>query len=702
MARGASQLNLVGGVAIGDAGAVGTLYEGYKLAGGTDFTSLSKITPTDPSGQLFPAHRRRGRRAINSASNDYYWDEKHTGFDDLNRGVPVGPTDIVYQSGSSVFLGSRLSTTAEKAADWSTSASTGPDRPQASSSLHAAGYQGAKWPCIIEARVKIPTPTQMASGGWPAFWCENMLPPWPDTGEWDFEWKDNAALYLNFIDGNGSANDETYAGTIAADHSASAFRTLTFVATANNLKYYVDGVLKQTSNKRPTDIVTGPMFWWLRLGVDLTPGIYGMTYSAAAWAGKTPVMEVDWVRVWSAAAGTNLGYKGVVQTINVASNASMNATLPSEVSLWGSGSYTEWLVVQPFEDNAPGMSQVPGTTNYSNWYGQTPASNYAGPTICTWNRATRSFQGSSWDNAGRMFAHLIAWDDTNGGLAGVARIVVNVGPKLQASTVEYTVGAAFSYDLYAVCDCGDLVTNGTTKTKTIAVSGLPAWASYSDTTGLITGSNPTDTGTSSLTITITNSLGQTGGGTISLQKASGAVSSFSTDFTAANANLEDAGLGFTRVDGIAGGLTIVSNDVNIVDTSSTGTAYKSPAVTPGNKSMVVRFGTGISGFACHRLTDSNNFLGIRRNGSNQIEVYKRISGTLTLQVQSTNTITSTDDVQFDDLGGTIAVKKNGTDITINTGSLTLSTVPPSSDREGLVGRVATATAAFKQFSITAI
>jgi hypothetical protein len=45
------------------------------------------------------------------------------------------------------------------------------------------------------------------------------------------------------------------------------------------------------------------------------------------------------------------------------------------------------------------------------------------------------------------------------------------------------------------------------KAKTIAVSGLPTGLSYSDTTGLITGT-PTGSGTTTISVTVTNSLGQ--------------------------------------------------------------------------------------------------------------------------------------------------------------------------------------------------
>ena len=59
---------------------------------------------------------------------------------------------------------------------------------------------------LIEARIRIPLGTALPAGGWPAFWTENVLPTWANTGEWDFEWVDNGDLYTNFITGT-SSND---------------------------------------------------------------------------------------------------------------------------------------------------------------------------------------------------------------------------------------------------------------------------------------------------------------------------------------------------------------------------------------------------------------------------------------------------------------------------------------------------------------
>lgn len=496
----------IGGVTIGAAGQSGTLYEGFRLAAGDDFVAASLVTQTDASGKYFPSHRRRGRRAVNSAFDDYYWSSDHTGHQDSNRGVPVEPAQdlLVFENGRAK-LKTRLSNATEKAHDWPTSSGYGPNRQNASAAFHSGGSSGVKWPCIIEAKVKIPTPASGGAAMWPAFWAENMLPPWPNTGEWDWEWKDTTQLYANFITGSsGGDTSDAIASTVLTTMNDAQDHVVAIVAEATTLKFYIDGALAATAVRRPTDIVNGPMFWWARHGVG---NWSGMSYDPSTWTGKEPVMELDWVRIWTKPTSSDLGFKGVVQTINVDFASSFSATLPSMATLWGGTGYTEWLIVQPFEDLAPGMSQVPETTNFGDWYGQTPASNYAGPTFLTWNKTTRAFAGSSFDRSGRLFAHLIAWDDTNGGVAGVARIVVNVGPRVTLNAQTWTQGAAVTIDLYAACDAGMLTTDGTAKAKTISVTGLPAGLSYNDTTGILSGT-PATVSSGSFSVTVTNSVSQ--------------------------------------------------------------------------------------------------------------------------------------------------------------------------------------------------
>lgn len=521
----------IGGIPVGAAGAAGTIYSGYVLAAGEEFDTLDLLTVNTPGGKYIPSHRRRGRRAINAGANDYYWTPEHTGYADANRGVAIGSgvADLLSVSGSALSLSTRLATAQEKALAWATTATTGPQRPQAASAIHSAGYQAVKWPCVIEARIRIPLGTALPAGGWPAFWTENVLPTWANTGEWDFEWVDTGDLYTNFI--TGTSSNDSIADDVV-DTSDGQFHIFSMVATASTLRFYKDGVLLSTATKRPDAYVNGPMFWWLRHGVDLTPKIYGMNYSPAAWTSITATMDVDYVRLWTAPTATNLGYVGVIATENVAFNGAVSRTLPTKTELWGREDVTEYLIWQPIESAEPGISQLPVTGAANTWYGSATMQNGQwGPSFVTWNPTSRSLAASGFDQSGRMIGHLVAWDDTNGGTAGFARIVVNVGPRINLSALTYDVGNTVSLDVYAACDCGMLTTSaGGAKAKTISISGLSgSGLSYSDATGMLTGT--AQEGTYTLTITCTNSIGQSASKTLTLTVAAAAGPTSYTQWT---------------------------------------------------------------------------------------------------------------------------------------------------------------------------
>lgn len=509
----------IGGMAVGTQGAAGTIYEGYRLAAGEDFATLDLLTASNPAGKYIASHRRRGRRAINAGANDYYWTPDHTGHNDANRGVAIGSgsADLLAVADSQLSLSTRLATARERSLAWTTTASTGPQRPQSASALHSAGYQAVKWPCIVEARIRVPTGAQMPAGGWPAFWTEGIQPTWANTGEWDFEWTDSGRLFTNFITGN-SSNDSIASQVV--DTSDGEYHVWSIVATAAQLRFYKDGVLLNTATKRNDAHVPSPMFWWLRNGVDLTPSIFGMNYSASAWTGVTSKMDVDYVRLWSAPDATNLGYRGIVGQQSVAFDESISIRVPSKTELWGREDVTEILVWQPIENAEPGMTQLPVTAGGNTWYGSPTAQNGQwGPSFMSWNPEYRQISGQGYDQAGRMIGHVVAWDDAKGGTAGFARVVVNIGPRITLGNQSLQSGAITPIDIYAACDCGMLTTNAQgQRAKTITVTGLAgSGLTYDDATGMLSGNAVA--GAYNISISCTNSIGQSATRSINLTVA---------------------------------------------------------------------------------------------------------------------------------------------------------------------------------------
>lgn len=112
-------------------------------------------------------------------------------------------------------------------------------------------------------------------------------------------------------------------------------------------------------------------------------------------------------------------------------------------------------------------------------------------------------------------------------------------------------------------------------------------------------------------------------------------------------NLEDtpvssSGYSWTWDGLIAGGIQIIEQNAHNMTSNSTGTAYSTPDL--GSPDHYVQYAAPsilnvTGGFMCARLLDRSNFIGIRSgtsSGSGQVEVYKRVGGTLTNLYRSAN------------------------------------------------------------------
>ncbi len=419
--------------------------------------------------------------------------------------------------------------------------------------------------------------------------------------------------------------------------------------------------------------------------------IVGNGYVESTWL-ATPdgySMEVDWVRIWKRPGAKHYKPLTTVPSVNVDFGQQAVITLPSKSALWGEDVADDHEVIMSVmhEENEPYGS-------HTTLYGLLP--NPSGTTndpVVDKTARTITLPAAVLNRPGRL--NMIGYAKADGCVSEAARFAVNVGPHISVTGIDYEVGVPFSFDLYHACDCGVLTTNGVSRAKTISVSGLPVWATYNDATGLVTGT-PTDTGTATLSVTVTNSIGQTATGTISLAKKATAVSSWATDFNVANANLEDAGLGLTRLDGSTGGLRIVSNALRGYDSTSAGTMYLAPQLSTGNHFIQGNIIANSDNALCVRVTDRNNHFQLRRNTDTLLQVYRRVGGTMTLQASFTlgTALVATDVVRLTDFGSTLGVKLNGVALSPSTGTLTITTAPPASDREGIVSRNSSGTQNF--------
>jgi hypothetical protein len=165
------------------------------------------------------------------------------------------------------------------------------------------------------------------------------------------------------------------------------------------------------------------------------------------------------------------------------------------------------------------------------------------------------------------------------------------------------------------------------------------------------------------------------------------VADFITNFAVlGNQNLE-AVTGWTMMaGGTAGHATVASGKLTCTTTASPGSMYLSPDMASQNHWCEITLPSPLpstSGpFACCRVLDSNNYVGIRSINTG-IELYKRVAGTMT-SLSSTGTVAVGDVLRLEISGQIWTTKKNGT--VLASGSIAEPTF--TSTRQGFVARSA--------------
>lgn len=490
-AYGTSSAPSIGGVEVGASGAAGSIYEGYTLSWGDEFNSLDILAPHRPRGRWWTTRTYLpGSRGSDTLLGTMYdTDPFFTGYNDSNRGVPVGYNNMSVTS-SVLSLQARKATPAEQVHMQST-------RNEVASMVSGAGavhwYPGAQntQDIIYEARIRFSDAAGNPAGWHPTMWLQSLTPTVAiDSDEVDWEGNSQGAQLNRTVWTGGSNAPTNTGGTYAHDGQ---FHIITMILNTTQVRLLIDGVVWATGtwnantwNKPQYPLLTNHIY---------NGTFNGDTYSQAAWNADAngATLDVDWVRVWRRTGRDHVRPLLTLNDVNVDYGAGTTITLPSAADLWGDGTVTEYLQAVYNEENEPGVEHTSIYTQF--------------PPGVSYNSGTRQLTVNiTSGKTGRINFVLSAWKP--GGTGEPVRFAVNVGPRIIAANLAATVGSPVSFDLYAACDCGVLVSNGVSRAKTITVSGLPAGLSYSDATGLITGT-PTGTGSGNYSVTVANSVGQT-------------------------------------------------------------------------------------------------------------------------------------------------------------------------------------------------
>lgn len=491
----------IGGIAIGEAGKAGTLYEDYVLSAGDDFTELDIIAPHNPLGRWFTTRTYlAGARGSDSLLGTMYdTDPYHVGYNDSNRGVPVG-YDNMYVSDSVITLQSRKASPEEK------KHFQGSNRNEVAAmissvgafSMYAGDANGGE--NILEFRVRHSNRDRNPEGWHPTLWTQSSLPSVTyNSDEWDISEGTHGWSYTNYnkwgADG-GKIGGSSYGIMRIFD---GLWHTVTAIFSHSKYELYIDGVFNQEV-LIDTNSVNEPAY--ALVSSHIYNGTFGFdTYDKEQWNALTKgaQQEVDFIRLWRKAGKSHIKPLVTIPPINIAYGETGTITLPSKMALWGREDVLEHVQTVMTEENEPAGHH---TQAYNSL-----------PSFITYDTLTRTATiNTAGQKSGRLNFVIYGYLQ-DGSTCEPARTYANVAPRIDVTTINMTVNSA--YDLYAKCDCGVLVTDGIKRTKVINVSGLPINASYNDNTGFIY-ANDAAHGTYALIVQCINSVGQSTTKTINL------------------------------------------------------------------------------------------------------------------------------------------------------------------------------------------
>ena len=573
----------IGGIAIGTAG-TGPM-SGYSLAAGDDFGSaLDIVTPAKPFGRypttrayLLPTNANGPRGAVGGISlKGYDVDPFHTGHNDKNRGVARASwADSMVQQDSVLKLKVRSASTAERAL-------FNPDLNvnNIAAMIHTAGELIFKPPFYIEFRARL-TKAQLAMGGFhPSFWLMQMDPPRSGDGL-EIDWEGESDLIeANYFDWSGGTSTASKGGNIDTVYDGQ-FHTFGLEVTATHLRWFYDGSLFREQAK----ILQFPDKPFYALVTSHVTNFASDPYSDANWtaAGSEGAsIDLDYIRLWQPSETVKRTPMLPPTEYEAAAGAAFSFTLPPAMEVWGSA-INERVEAFISESNSPGGNYSGG---FSGW-----------PAGISYNPATRVLSGST---AQPGTLHIVRYP-LEGGFARPQRLALHIGPRLASITwPNATVGQAYTFDLYAACDAGQLTSDVSgQRSKTITVIGLPAGLSYNDGTGLVTGT-PTAIGTASPKVTVVNSRGQSSGET-------------TASLTTANATSPD-------VSPVTSGLILdldPNDSTKVMTTTTSGSDVLVDAISPTNGTT---YGATATGTQRPKLITANGRSILRADGAQRMAI----------------------------------------------------------------------------------
>jgi hypothetical protein len=492
----------VDGYKVGDQGAAGSIYSGFTLVWLEHFKSATPLGPATPNGRPFSRSYQNtstgtpgGPRTSEGALNvQYDLDAAHTGYEDAGMGVAVGTSGIA-QSGSILSLISRRGTVAER----------NYFQPGGSRLEVGCGWY-SQFDClinpqakgtgdvIVDFRVRYSAKASNPRGAHTDLWTSSAE-PFPqldaDASNLEGNGRGGAILDCNTVTAGSSVNTNS---STTQDIYDGTWRTISFKENTTELTMYFDGTQQDqlavncnTKNKNKQILITNHVY---------NAGWLGESYTAADFAGGQQMqIDTDYVAVWVRTGKPYFQPLQSVADVNIANGAGTTINLPSKLALWGDNTVTEFAQCVMTEGNEPGG-------DYAATYDTVPS-------FVTIDLNARTVTvAATATKAGRLTVHLQC-RNSSGSACKPLVFHVNIGPRITTpSVIAVTNNVAFSRKIYDDLDCGIFTSDASgRRAKVVSVTGLPSGLTYNDTTGIISGT-VTVNGDTTITISVTNSLGQ--------------------------------------------------------------------------------------------------------------------------------------------------------------------------------------------------
>ncbi|WP_228266299.1 LamG domain-containing protein [Acinetobacter haemolyticus] len=486
----------IGGVELDAEGDVGSIYEGFKLSAGDDFNQLDILAPHRPLGRWFTTRTYlAGARGSDGALNrQYNTDPFHTGFNDSNRGEPVGYNNMFVEN-SILTLNARRATI-EEAEHFE-----GSGRKELAALISSIGAF-SMYPSddgtgenILEWRVRyVAEDNQGYASGWhPTLWTQSSLPSITyNSNEWDVLEANKSRAYVNYNE--WGADGKLIAGSTLANTNIlhnGQWHTVTAKFSHGHLVVYLDGTLFRTFDV-DTNNFNEPAYSLITNHV-YNGTFAGDTYNEEEWAAKSlgMTMQIDWVRLWRKSDRKHIKSLQRIIPIDIVYGVTGIIALPPKLNLWGQVDVKEHVQCVSAEENEPGG-------HHSIAYDSLP-------NFVNYDKEKRTVLiNTEGQKSGRLNFVIYGYLQ-DGSTCEPARTYANVAPNITVNTITMPQTGAF--DLYAACDCGVLVTDGVIRTKKITVSNLPSSVVYNDATGLLS-SNSANVLTTTIIVSCENSVGQ--------------------------------------------------------------------------------------------------------------------------------------------------------------------------------------------------